>query len=93
MYFYLLMNKDFIIIIIIIKHVRLAVDCLSLQSISGAMCGNLFIDFTMFILGLRNLALAILQLFPKSIITGLFSDPSMTTLLLVVQETSFMDEH
>ena len=92
MYFYLLMNKDFIIIIII-KHVRLAMDCLSPQSISGAMCGNLFIDFSMFTLGLRNLALAILQLFPKSIITGLFSDPSMTTLLLVVQETSFMDEH
>ena len=85
------MNKDFIIIII--KHVRLAMDCLSPQSISGAMCGNLFIDFSMFTLGLRNLALTILQLFPKSIITGLFSDPSMTTLLLVVQETSFMDEH
>ena len=49
MYFYLLMNKDFIIIII--KHVRLAMDCISPQSISGAMRGNLFIDFSMFTLG------------------------------------------
>ena len=47
-----------------------------------SMCGNLFIDLSMFTSGLRNLALTILQLFPKSIITGLFSDPSTTTLLL-----------
>ena len=60
----------------------LAMECLSPRCISGAMCGNLFIDFSMFNLGLRNLALTILQLFPKSIITGLFSDPSMTTLLV-----------
>ena len=47
MYFYLLMNKDFIIIII--KHIRLAMDCLSPQSISGAMCGNSVSNFLAFI--------------------------------------------
>ena len=56
-------------------------DCLSPRCISGAMCGNLFIVFSMFTLGLRNLALTILQLFPNSTIAGLFSDPSMTLLL------------